>query len=100
MNDLLFVDRKIIRYFNDPLVGLLVGILLEAEVSQEPSDGWFSITHNFIAENYCMSFRVQKRLFDVLKQYGVVSVELRGLPAKNFYKFNYDKLNNMIDIAE
>jgi predicted DNA-binding ArsR family transcriptional regulator len=55
-------------------------------------EGWFYYTQSHIEEKIGVSTQRQNRIIKKLKSVGVMDVERRGVPAKNYYRINYEDL--------
>lgn len=55
-------------------------------------EGYFYNTHENIEKDTCLTAKQQRRAAQILQNLGVLSIKLKGVPAKNYYKINAKKL--------
>ena len=55
-------------------------------------NGWFYYTQSHMEEKIGVSSQRQNRIIKRLSSLGIINVERRGMPAKNYFKVNYDTL--------
>lgn len=60
-------------------------------------DGFFYSTRDNIEENTGLSEHYQRKALSTLYEFGIVIIEKRGLPAKNYYKINFDVLLSILE---
>ena len=60
-------------------------------------DGYFYSTRDNIEENTGLSEHYQRKALSTLYELGIVIIEKRGLPAKNYYKINFDVLLSILE---
>lgn len=60
-------------------------------------DGYFYSTRDNIEENTGLSEHYQRKALSTLYELGIITIEKRGLPAKNYYKINFDVLLSIIE---
>lgn len=60
-------------------------------------DGFFYSTRDNIEENTGLSEHYQRKALSTLYELGIVIIEKRGLPAKNYYKINFDALLSILE---
>lgn len=60
-------------------------------------DGYFYSTRDNIEENTGLSEHYQRKALSTLYELGIILIEKRGLPAKNYYKINFDTLLSIIE---
>lgn len=60
-------------------------------------DGYFYSTRDNIEENTGLSEHYQRKALSNLYELGIITIEKRGLPAKNYYKINFDALLSIIE---
>ena len=60
-------------------------------------DGYFYSTRDNIEENTGLSEHYQRKALSTLYELGIILIEKRGLPAKNYYKINFDVLLSVIE---
>ena len=59
--------------------------------------GYFYSTRDNIEENTGLSEHYQRKALSTLYELGIILIEKRGLPAKNYYKINFDTLLSIIE---
>jgi hypothetical protein len=59
--------------------------------------GYFYSTRDNIEENTGLSEHYQRKALSTLYELGIILIEKRGLPAKNYYKINFDVLLSVIE---
>lgn len=59
-------------------------------------DGFFYSTRNNIEENTGLSEHFQRKALETLKQYEIIQIVKKGIPAINCYKINFDKLSMVL----
>ena len=60
-------------------------------------DGFFYSTRDNIEENTGLSEHYQRKALSTLYELGIILIEKRGLPAKNYYKINFDALLSILE---
>lgn len=55
-------------------------------------NGSFFSTRQNIEENTGLNEHFQRKAFETLKEYGIVTITKKGLPAKNYYKIDFTQL--------
>lgn len=60
-------------------------------------DGYFYSTRDNIEENTGLSEHYQRKALSTLYELGIILIEKRGLPAKNYYKINFNTLLSIIE---
>ena len=60
-------------------------------------DGFFYSTRDNIEENTGLSEHYQRKALSTLYELGIIIIEKRGLPAKNYYKINFDVLLSILE---
>lgn len=60
------------------------------------TDGWFYNTENERERTTKLSPHIQKQCIKILIQDNILEVERRGIPAKQFFKINYENINNKL----
>lgn len=59
--------------------------------------GYFYSTRDNIEENTGLSEHYQRKALSTLYELGIILIEKRGLPAKNYYKINFNALLSVIE---
>jgi len=57
---------------------------------------WFYFQQGKFEDRTGMSHYLQNKIADYLKGFGIIDKELRGNPAKNWYRINYQKVDELI----
>ena len=65
-----------------------------------PGAGWFYRTQDKLKERLGMAEDQQRRLANELKDEGIVKIIKHGLPAKNWYSIDYDRVQKIIRCTE
>lgn len=60
-------------------------------------DDFFYSTRDNIEENTGLSEHYQRKALSTLYELGIIIIEKRGLPAKNYYKINFDALLSILE---
>ena len=60
-------------------------------------DDFFYSTRDNIEENTGLSEHYQRKALSTLYELGIILIEKRGLPAKNYYKINFDVLLSILE---
>lgn len=60
-------------------------------------DDYFYSTRDNIEENTGLSEHYQRKALSTLYELGIILIEKRGLPAKNYYKINFDVLLSILE---
>ena len=60
-------------------------------------DGFFYSTRDNIEENTGLSEHYQRKALSTLYELGIILIEKRGLPAKNYYKIDFDVLLSILE---
>lgn len=59
-------------------------------------EGFFYSTRENIEENTGLSEHLQRKALESLKQYGIIQIVKKGIPAVNCYKIHFDKLSMVL----
>ena len=62
-------------------------------------DGYFYSTRDNIEENTGLSEHYQRKAFSHLCELGIILIEKKGLPAKNYYKIDFNILLSVIETS-
>ncbi len=76
------------KYLGSAEAAILLDLLID--YSDQTDDGWFSLTEDEIYNETALTPGVQKRLRKILLSKGVVEIERRGIPARLFYRINWE----------
>lgn len=60
-------------------------------------DDYFYSTRDNIEENTGLSEHYQRKALSTLYELGIIIIEKRGIPAKNYYKINFDVLLSILE---
>lgn len=66
------------------------------EGKQSDKDGWIYKTIEEIKKETGLSYYEQKRSRKILKELGILEEKLFGLPARLYFKFNWNRLNEIL----
>lgn len=94
-NGYIQVNKKLIKLFGlheAILIGELCSEYVYYEEHNMLEDDMFYSTRNNIEENTGLNEHFQRKTFETLTQAGIVEISKKGMPAKNYYRINYDKL--------
>jgi hypothetical protein len=64
---------------------------------EELQDGYFYSTIENIEENTTLTEYKQRKALNNLKEQGIVSIKIKGIPAKRFIKINEKQVLNLLD---
>lgn len=82
------------------LLGIETAFLLsnfaEAEQMMADDDGWFYQTIEIVEEMTTLSRYKQDQSIKELEEMGILEKETRGMPAKRYFKINYECLTNLL----
>lgn len=82
------------------LFGLETAFLLsnfaEAEQMMADKEGWFYQTSNTVEEMTTLSRHKQDQCIKQLEEMNILLKDVRGMPAKRYFKINYECLTNLI----
>lgn len=93
MNTNLFVNKKLTK-----ILGINTAILVAylSELQSDDPEHEFSCAQNEIENATTLSPRQQKEIVEKLKTMGILTAKLKGVPAKNYYKINYQALSILL----
>lgn len=94
-NGYIQVNKELIKLFGlheAILIGELCSEYIYYEEHNMLEDDMFYSTRNNIEENTGLNEHFQRKAFETLTQAGIVEISKKGMPAKNYYRINYDKL--------
>lgn len=82
------------------IFGLETAFLLsnfaEAETMMQDKEGWFYQTSEKVEEMTTLSRHKQDQCIKQLEEMKVLEKDVRGMPAKRYFRINYDRLTNLI----
>lgn len=90
------LNKELVRMYGLEPAFLLTN-LSEAEQLMADSDGWFYQTSDTLEEITGITRYKQDRAIDLLEKRGVLKKEVRGVPAKRYFKLNYKILEAQIE---
>lgn len=67
-----------------------------AEAENLSSDGWFYQTIETVQEKTTLSRRKQDNAIESLEKLGVLYSDVRGIPAKRYFKIDYEKISTIL----
>lgn len=70
--------------------------LIEAEHMMKAKDGWFFQTIEKLEQVSTLSRYKQEKCIEKLRKEGLVDVEVKGLPAKRYFRINNQRLSEFI----
>jgi len=75
---------------------------VDADESFDHKDGdpWFSLTIEEVEKSTGYKNWKQENLLKQLEELGIIERKLIGLPAKRYFKLNYDKINELASLTE
>ena len=89
------LNKGIVKLFGIE-TAFLMSIFAEAEQLMGDADGWFFQTADTIEEITGLTRYKQDKCIDELEKSGVLVKDVRGIPAKRYFKFDYEVLTNKI----
>ena len=89
------LNKTIVKIFGIETAFLLTN-LAEAETMMSDKDGWFYQTSETLEEFTSLSRYKQDKAIDELVEAGVLQKDVRGIPAKRYFKLDYEALANKI----
>lgn len=87
------LNKAIVKMFGIETAFMLSN-LAEAESLISDEDGWFYQTHDTVEKMTGLSRRKQDNAINQLLSEGILIKEVRGIPAKRYFKLDYSKLTN------
>ena len=89
------MSKSIVKLFGLETAFLLSNFA-EAEKMMADQDGWFYQTSDTVEEMTTLSRHKQDQAIKHLEDLGVLEKDIRGMPAKRYFKFNDECLTNLI----
>ena len=89
------LNKNVVKTFGIETAFLLTN-LAEAEQMMSTDDGWFYQTSDTLEELTTLSRYKQDNAIDQLESAGVLEKDVRGIPAKRYFKLDYKALANKI----
>lgn len=96
LSDGFFTISKVTNNLFGIETALLLSALAEAESMLSDKDGWFYQTLDTLENFTGLTRRRQDRAIKQLEQAGVLTKEVRGIPAKRYFKFDHLALAKLI----
>jgi hypothetical protein len=94
-NNYWVLNKKIVKSFG-ALTALFLTALAEAEDMFAEEDGWFFQTIEEIENLTGITKYSQNKIISELEKQGILNQTVRGIPAKRYFKLNYEKIENSI----
>lgn len=96
-----FTNKNISKKYGLKLASF-IGYLVDADESFDHKDGdpWFSLTIEEVEKSTGYKNWKQENLLKQLEELGIIERKLIGLPAKRYFKLNYDKINELASLTE
>ena len=94
-NNYWVLSKSIVKLFGLEAAFLLSNFA-EAEKMMADQDGWFYQTSDTVEEMTTLSRHKQDQAIKQLEDLGVLEKDIRGMPAKRYFKFNDECLTNLI----
>lgn len=89
------LNKTVVRIFGLETAFLLSNFA-EAETMMADKDGWFYQTSDTIEKITTLSRHKQDQCIKQLQDLDVLKKDVRGMPAKRYFKINYECLTNLI----
>lgn len=90
------INKTVLKIFGYE-TALFLSTLAEAETLLSDDDGWFYQTIDTIEGLTGLSRFKQERCIEQLEEFSIIKKEVRGLPAKRFFKLDYEKIQTLIE---
>ena len=87
------LNKDVVKMFGIETAFMLSN-LAEAESMMADDDGWFYQTHNTVESMTGLSRHKQDVAIDKLEKEGILHKQVRGIPAKRYFKLDYKSLAN------
>jgi hypothetical protein len=92
--------KAYVREFGLVAAYLLVDLISKSyyfrNKNSQDNEGYFYNTHESIEEDTSLSAKQQRLAIKKLQKIGVISMKLKGIPAKCYYKINFNKIASII----
>jgi hypothetical protein len=89
------MNKNVVKTFGIETAFLLTN-LAEAEQMMSTDDGWFYQTSDTLEELTTLSRYKQDNAIEQLENAGILEKDVRGIPAKRYFKLDYKALANKI----
>lgn len=90
------INKTVLKIFGYE-TALFLSTLAEAETLLSDDDGWFYQTIDTIEGLTGLSRFKQERCIEQLEEFSIIKKEVRGLPAKRFFKLDYEIIQTLIE---
>ena len=87
------LNKEVVRMFGIETAFMLSN-LAEAESMMSDDEGWFYQTHETVESITGLSRHKQDVAIDKLEKEGILYKDVRGIPAKRYFKLDYENLTN------
>ena len=87
------LNKEVVRMFGIETAFMLSN-LAEAESMMSDDEGWFYQTHETVESITGLSRHKQDVAIDKLEKEGILHKQVRGIPAKRYFKLDYEALTN------
>lgn len=98
------VNKKLARHFKDNNTAILLADLISRDRywgdRTDEYDGWFFVSQSDLEEDCNISRKVQSRIVNDLVAGGILEVERRGVPCRNYYQLNYKAIVQILEADE
>lgn len=96
------VNKKLVWLF-DLETAILISELIDKdkyfEKKTEDYDGWFYHLSKTIERNIGLSLHKQSKCLRTLESFELIATKRQDLPAKQYFKINYDNISTLLDLA-
>lgn len=89
------LNKTVVKIFGIETAFLLTN-LAEAETMMSGKEGWFYQTSDTLESMTTLSRYKQDRCIEDLEKAGILKKDVRGMPAKRYFKLDYKVLSNKI----
>jgi len=100
-NSFLKINKKILMIFGPEFSVVLLNLIDKFEYFDQRNmteDGWFFLTEQEQMENTGMSLERLQKTKKNINEVGFIEIKRKGIPAKLFYKINYQKIMGFLEI--
>ena len=101
------INKRLFNYFdkNWAVIALLTefldkeGMFIQKDIIQKKGDPFYHL-EKYIEESIGLSPHMQRICLDILKEKQIISIERKGIPARNYYSINHKELVRIFSIVE
>ena len=93
--DCFYINTKFLKIFG-PITALFLTNLLEKHNQCDTINGVFCLTHKEQMRELSLSEHQIRRCKRTLKEKGIISTKMKGIPAKEYYTINQAALINFV----